>query len=91
MSSLARSTRTVRQVTAAGERPAELPGNCSCAGTKPPQDRPCRQSSGSTSDIFGNFLAQGGRIAEENRCAHRWPHRCTERWRAGGGGGPGGE
>ncbi len=32
----------VSRVTVAGESPAELPRNCSKAGTKSPEDRPCR-------------------------------------------------
>ena len=35
---------------------------------KSPDDRPCRYKSGSTSVTFGVLRAQGGRIAEENRC-----------------------
>ncbi|MEU0941181.1 hypothetical protein ABZ379_00030 [Streptomyces canus] len=54
-------------MTAAGERLAELPRSYSSAGTKPPQDRPFKQSSGSTSDVFGELLAQGGWVVEENR------------------------
>lgn len=34
---------------------------------KSPEDRPCRQSSGSTSLVFGDLRHQGGGIAEENR------------------------
>ena len=49
------------------DSPAELPRNCPSAGTKSPDDRPCRYSSGNTSVIFGVLRHQGGRIAEENR------------------------
>ena len=36
-------------------------------GTKSPLDRPCRYSNGNTSATPGDFRAQAGRIAEENR------------------------
>jgi hypothetical protein len=49
------------------DRPCPLPRNCSSAGLKSDVERPCRYSSGSTSDTFGDFRAQAGRIAEENR------------------------
>ena len=51
----------------AADRPAEEPRNWPSAGTKSPDDRPCRYSSGSTSVIFGVLRAHGGKIAEENR------------------------
>lgn len=51
----------------AADSPAVEPRNCSSAGTKSPVDRPCRYSSGGTSEIFGVFRAHGGRIAEANR------------------------
>ena len=50
----------------AADSPAVEPRNCSSAGTKSPEDRPCRYSSGSTSATPGDFLAQAGRMAEEN-------------------------
>lgn len=49
-------------------RPLVPPRNWPSAGTKSPDDRPCRYSSGSTSVIFGVLRAPGGRIAEVNRC-----------------------
>ena len=52
----------------AADSPAEEPRNWPSAGTKSPDDKPCRYSSGSTSVIFGVFRAHGGKIAEENRC-----------------------
>ena len=58
----------VKRVIAAADSPAPEPGNCSKAGPKSPLDKPCRYSSGNTSATFGDFLAQAGRIAEENRC-----------------------
>jgi hypothetical protein len=61
----------VSRVTVDADRPAVEPRNCSNAGTKSPEDRPCRYSSGSTSATCGDFLAHAGRIAEENR--HRSP------------------
>jgi hypothetical protein len=54
-------------VITAGDRPAELPKNWPSAGTKSPDESPCRYSSGSTSVIFGVRRHHGGRIAEENR------------------------
>ena len=45
-----------------------MPRNCSSAGTKSHDDRPCRYSSGSTSVIFGDLRHHAGRIAEANRC-----------------------
>ena len=50
------------------DRPAGEPGNWLSAGTKSPDDRPCRYSSGSTSVTFGVLRAQAGKIAERNRC-----------------------
>src|SRR6266567_2003291 len=50
-----------------GGQAAGEPRNWPSAGTKSPQDRPCRYSSGSTSVTFGVLRAQAGRIAEENR------------------------
>jgi hypothetical protein len=57
----------VSRVTVAADRPAAEPRNCSNAGTKSPEDRPCRYSSGNTSATPGDFRAHAGRIAEENR------------------------
>ena len=59
------------------DRPAEEPRNWPSAGTKSPDDRPCRYSSGSTSVIFGVFRAHGGKIAEANR--HRSPVAASVR------------
>jgi len=58
----------VSRVIVEADRPAPEPRNCSSAGPKSPLDSPCRYSSGNTSATFGDFLAQAGRIAEENRC-----------------------
>jgi len=55
-------------VTVEEDSPACEPRNCPSAGTKSPDDRPCRYSSGSTSVTFGVLRAQAGRIAEANRC-----------------------
>ncbi len=49
------------------DMPAPVPKNWASAGTKSPDDRPCRYSSGSTSLTCGVLRAHGGRIAEENR------------------------
>jgi hypothetical protein len=57
----------VIRVMVAADRPWLVPRNCSSAGAKSPLDRPCRYSSGSTSATRGDFRAQAGRIAEENR------------------------
>src|SRR5207244_1167092 len=43
--------------------------NWPSAGTKSPEDRPCRYNSGTTSLIFGVLRIQGGRIAEQDRRA----------------------
>jgi hypothetical protein len=58
---------SVSFVTVEDDSPALLPRNCPSAGTKSPDDRPCRYSSGSTSLTWGVLRAHGGRIAEENR------------------------
>jgi len=50
-------------VIVAADRPAAEPRNCSNAGPKSEQDRPCRYSSGSTSATRGDFRAHAGRIA----------------------------
>ena len=68
----------VSRLTVADDKPAAEPRNCSSAGTKSPVDRPCRYSSGSTSEIFGDLRAHGGRIAEENR--FRSPVVSSTRW-----------
>jgi hypothetical protein len=57
-------------VIVAADNPWLVPRNCSNAGAKSLVDRPCRYSSGNISAICGDFRAQAGRIAEENR------HRC---------------
>jgi hypothetical protein len=57
----------VSRLTTGADSPAEEPRNWPSAGTKSPEDRPCRYSNGSTSVIFGVFRHHGGRIAEENR------------------------
>ena len=49
------------------DRPADEPRNWPRAGTKSPDDRPCKYSSGSTSVTLGVLRAQAGRIAELNR------------------------
>jgi hypothetical protein len=54
-------------VIVAGDRPAPEPRNCSSAGAKSPEDRPCKYSSGNTSATRGDFRDHAGRIAEENR------------------------
>jgi hypothetical protein len=58
---------SVSLVTVEADSPACEPRNCPSAGTKSPDDRPCRCSSGSTSLICGVLRAHGGRIAELNR------------------------
>ena len=50
------------------DRPLVEPRNCPSAGTKSPDESPCRYSSGSTASICGVLRAHGGRIADENRC-----------------------
>ena len=50
------------------DNPFAEPRNCPNAGTKSPDESPCRYNSGNTSPIFGVLRAHGGRIAEENRC-----------------------
>jgi hypothetical protein len=45
-----------------------VPRNCSSAGPKSEEERPCRYSSGNTSATRGDLRAHAGRIAEENRC-----------------------
>jgi hypothetical protein len=57
-------------VIVAADNPWLVPKNCSNAGAKSLVDRPCRYGSGNTSAVCGDFGAQAGRIAEENR------HRC---------------
>src|ERR1035441_8912045 len=58
---------SVSLVTVDDDSPALLPRNWPSAGTKSPDDSPCRYSSGSTSLTWGVLRAHGGRIAEENR------------------------
>src|SRR5262249_16606781 len=58
---------SVSRVITGPDRPAEEPRNWPSAGTKSPDDRPCRYSTGSTSVIFGVFRAHGGKIAEPHR------------------------
>lgn len=57
----------VSRVIEDADSPAPVPRNCSSAGPKSLVDRPCRYSSGSTSDTCSDLRAQAGRIAEENR------------------------
>jgi len=57
----------VSLVITGADSPAAEPRNCPGAGTKSPQDRPCRESRGSTPVIFGVFRAHAGKIAQENR------------------------
>src|SRR5260370_21312791 len=57
---------SVSLVITAGDRPFAEPGNWPSAGTKSPEDTPCRYSSGSTSAIFGGLRAHGGTIAHEH-------------------------
>jgi hypothetical protein len=54
-------------VTVEEDRPAPVPRNWPSAGTKSPEDSPCKYSSGSTSLTCGVLRAHGGKIAEENR------------------------
>jgi hypothetical protein len=56
----------VSRVIVGADRPAPVPRNCSSAGPKSGEDRPCRYSSGSTAATRGLFRDQAGRIAEEN-------------------------
>src|SRR5258708_13993386 len=62
---------SVSLVTVEEDSPACEPRNCPSAGTKSPDDRPCRYKSGSTSLTCGVLRAHGGRIAELNRFP--WP------------------
>src|SRR5258708_32181882 len=57
---------SVSLVITEDDRPAPEPGNWPSAGTKSPEDRPCRYSSGSTPASCGVLRAHGGKIAEEN-------------------------
>src|SRR5258708_30157946 len=57
---------SVSLVITEDDRPADEPRNWPSAGTKSPDDRPCRYSSGSTSASCGGLRAHGGKIAEEN-------------------------
>ncbi|MET3805238.1 hypothetical protein ABIB25_002239 [Nakamurella sp. UYEF19] len=52
----------------AADRPAPDPRNCSNAGPKSRLESPCKYGSGNTSATFGDFRADAGKIAEENRC-----------------------
>src|SRR5271165_2473278 len=58
---------SVSRVIVEEDRPALVPRNWPSAGTKSPEDKPCRYSSGSTSLTCGVLRAHGGKIAEENR------------------------
>ncbi len=58
---------SVSFVTVEDDSPAPVPRNWPSAGTKSPEDSPCRYSSGSTSVTCGVLRAHGGKIAEENR------------------------
>jgi hypothetical protein len=57
----------VSRVIVGADSPAPEPRNCSNAGPKSLDERPCRYSSGSTSATRGDLRAHAGRIAEENR------------------------
>jgi hypothetical protein len=57
----------VNRVITDADRPAAEPKNSSNAGTKSPDDSPCRYSSGSTSATFGLFRHHGGKITDRNR------------------------
>src|SRR3954449_534225 len=59
---------SVSLVIVEADSPLALPRNCPRAGTKSPDESPCRYSSGSTSPIFGVLRAHGGKIDEQNRC-----------------------
>jgi len=61
----------VSRVIVDADNPAPEPRNCSRAGPKSLVDRPCRYSSGNTSDTWVDLRAQAGRIADENLL--RWP------------------
>ncbi len=54
-------------VTVEDDSPVPVPRNWLSAGTKSPEDSPCRYSSGSTSVTCGVLRAHGGKTAEENR------------------------
>jgi len=51
-----------------GGQPLRAAENRPSAGTKSPDESPCRYSSGNTSPIFGVLRAHGGKIDEQNRC-----------------------
>jgi hypothetical protein len=57
----------VSRVITEADGPAAEPKNSSIAGTKSPEDRPCRYSSGSTSATFELFRHHGGRISDRKR------------------------
>ena len=57
----------VSRVIVGADSPAPEPRNCSNAGPKSLDERPCRYSSGSTSATPGDFRAHAGKITEENR------------------------
>jgi len=57
----------VNRVIVAADKPAADPQNCSRAGTKSPDDRPCRYNSGNTSATCGDLRVHAGRIADANR------------------------
>ena len=59
---------SVSLVIVEADSPFALPRNCPSAGTKSPDESPCRYSSGNTSPIFGVLRAHGGKIDDENRC-----------------------
>src|SRR5258707_15667897 len=57
---------SVSLVITEDDRPADEPRNWPSARTKSPDDRPCRDSSGSTSASCGVLRAHGGKIAAVN-------------------------
>ena len=59
---------SVSLVIVEADSPFALPRNCPRAGTKSPDESPCRYSSGSTPPIFGVLRAHGGKIDDKNRC-----------------------
>lgn len=57
----------VSRVIVAGDKPASEPRNCSNAGAKSEDDRPCRYNSGNTSTTRGDFRDQAGKSTDANR------------------------
>src|SRR6185295_2827425 len=56
---------SVSLVIVEADSPLALPRNCPSAGTKSPDESPCRYSSGNTSPIVGVLRAHGGKIDDE--------------------------